>query len=259
MALLHITHKPESIKMDMPLDIIVPDPGAMGGVPVGQRKLLYLLHGLSDDSTAWVRFSSVETIARRYGLVVVMPTVHRSFYADQPNGLGYWQYLAEELPQYLANLFALRPAREDTLVAGLSMGGYGAMKCALLHPERYAAAAAFSGVLSLAIFQTHAGDERQDEFAHIFGDLRKLPGSQHDPAVWLANAAKNPAGLPRLYVSCGTADDLLPLNRLFKMQCAQLGVPLEYSEEEGAAHTWPFWDKEIGRFLRFALGEPPEK
>ena len=154
--------------------------------------------------------------------VVVMPTT-AAFTPTSPT-LGYWQYLAEELPQYLANLFALRPAREDTLVAGLSMGGYGAMKCALLHPERYAAAAAFSGVLSLAIFQTHAGDERQDEFAHIFGDLRKLPGSQHDPAVWLANAAKNPAGLPRLYVSCGTADDLLPLNRLFKMQCAQLGV-----------------------------------
>ena len=80
-----------------------------------------------------------------------MPSVGRSFYIDQPNGQHYFTYLTEELPRYLTDVFGLAPRREDTLIAGNSMGGYGAFKAALLHPERYSAAASFSGVLSLAI------------------------------------------------------------------------------------------------------------
>ncbi|MHB9031666.1 MAG: alpha/beta hydrolase [Anaerolineae bacterium] len=258
MALMHIVHEPQTTKVDTPLEIILPDPGAMGDLPVRRRKVLYLLHGLSDDASAWQRFTNIEVIARQYGLVVVMPSVGRSFYADLPNGQAYFTYITQELPQYLSDVFDLRPAREDTLLAGLSMGGYGAIKCGLLYPERYAAIGAFSGVLSLAIFQTHRDDTRQPEFEFTFGDLSKLPGSAHDPAAWLNNAARNKTALPGLYVSCGTADDLLPLNRIFRDQCRQLGIPLAYSEIEGAKHNWLLWDAEIRRFLTFALGAPPE-
>ena len=111
----------------------------MGGVAVAKRKVLYLLHGLSDDASAWQRYSCVETLATAYGLVVVMPSAGRSFYIDQPNGQGYFTYLTEELPHYLADVFGLAPRREDTFIAGNSMGGHGAFKAALLHPELYAA------------------------------------------------------------------------------------------------------------------------
>ncbi|MCE5257670.1 MAG: esterase family protein, partial [Chloroflexi bacterium] len=67
MALFRITHEPQTVKMDLPLDIILPDPGAMGDAPVRRRKVLYLLHGLSDDSSAWQRYTSIETVARTYG------------------------------------------------------------------------------------------------------------------------------------------------------------------------------------------------
>ena len=86
---------PETVKVNLPLNIILPDPGRMGEVPVSQRKVLYLLHGLSDDATAWQRYSVIEVLARRYGLVVVMPTAGRSFYIDQPNGQKYFTYLTE--------------------------------------------------------------------------------------------------------------------------------------------------------------------
>lgn len=252
MALIRMDHLTENLKVNLPLYLIVPEPGDMHGVPVSGRKVLYLLHGLSDDASAWPRFSTIETVAKRYGLVVVMPSVGRSFYLDQPNGQAYFTYLTEELPRYLEEVFAIRPGREKTLIAGLSMGGYGAFKAALLHPERYFAAASLSGVLSMDIWAAHAGDSRQTEFELLFGDLSRLPGSEHDPAVWLRRAAQNPATLPRLFVACGKQDDLYPVNRLFKSQCEALGVALDYHEADGR-HDWPFWDKYIQVFLSSVL------
>src|SRR5512133_2168068 len=130
MALIHLDHVPETVKVNLPLNIILPDPGEIAGIPVRQRKALYLLHGLSDDASAWQRYSSSETLARRYGLVVVMPSAGRSFYMDQPNGQRYFTYLVEELPRYLEDVFGIVPRRENTLIAGNSMGGYGAFKAA---------------------------------------------------------------------------------------------------------------------------------
>ena len=256
MALLRIDHVPDTVKVNLPLNLILPDPGRIQGVPVRDRKVLYLFHGLSDDASAWQRYSSIETVANAYGLVVVMPSVGRSFYLDQPNGQAYFTYLADELPRWLSDVFGLAPRREDTLLAGLSMGGYGALKMALLHPERFAAVAMFSGVLSLRIMATHADDQRRAEFAHLFGDLSKVEGSAHDPGVWLQRAARNPASLPRLFVSCGRQDDLYPLSRAFVEACRPLGIPVEYHEEDGK-HDWFFWDAEIRRFLAAVLGPLP--
>ncbi|HOG48855.1 MAG TPA: alpha/beta hydrolase family protein, partial [Anaerolineae bacterium] len=212
-------------------------------------------HGLSDDASAWQRYTTIETVARAYGLVVVMPSVGRSFYADQPNGQRYFSYLVDELPRYLQDVFGIAPSRERTMIAGNSMGGYGAMKAALLHPERYCAAASFSGALSLAFLQAHADDPRLPEFACLFGDLTRLAGGEHDPAAWLARAAQGGRSLPRLWVSCGRQEDVYPLSLLFCEQCRTLGVDVEYSEYDGR-HEWPFWDVEVRRFLRDVLGEP---
>jgi S-formylglutathione hydrolase FrmB len=256
MALFRIDHVPETVKVNLPLNVILPDPGRMGDLPVARRKLLYLLHGLSDDASAWQRYSSIETVANAYGLVVVMPSVGRSFYIDQPNGQKYFTYITQELPQYLKDVFGLAPRREDTLLAGLSMGGYGAIKAALLRPEMYAAVAAFSGVLSLDIMHIHPDDESRLEFSFLFGDLARLPGSEHDPAVWLQRAAPNPGILPRLYIACGRQDDLYPLNRQFLSACQSLGVRMDYYEED-ARHDWFFWDTQVKRFLAAELGPLP--
>jgi S-formylglutathione hydrolase FrmB len=255
-ALVRIDHVPGTVKVSQPLNLVVPDPGPAREVPVRDRKVLWLLHGLSDDAGAWQRYSSSETVANAYGLVVVMPSVGRSFYLDQPNGQAYFSYLVDELPRYLADVFGLAPRREDTLVAGLSMGGYGAPKLALHRPDRFSAAAMFSGVLSLRVVATHADDPRRPEFEALFGDLAKLEGGEHDPAAWLRRAAAGATPLPRLFVSCGRQDDLLPLNRAFRDLCRGLGVNVEYHEED-ARHDWFFWDREIRRFLEAVLGPLP--
>jgi putative tributyrin esterase len=256
MALFRIEHVPETVKVNLPLHVVLPDPGKIGAVPLAKRKVLYLLHGLGDDASAWQRYSSIETLADSYGLVVVMPSAGRSFYTDQPNGQNYFTYLTDELPQYLADVFGLSPRREDTFIAGNSMGGYGAFKAALLFPERYGAAASLSGVLSLAILQVLPDDPRQKEFTLLFGDLKRLAGSEHDPAVWLQRAAKNPSILPRLFIAVGRQEDIYPLSGMFHAACQSLGVQSDYHEEDGG-HNWFFWDVQIRRFLAAVLGPIP--
>jgi hypothetical protein len=190
MALIRMDHVPETVQLNLPLYVILPNPGNMGGLPVRKRKVLYLLHGLSDDASAWQRYTSIETLAPAYGLVVVMPSVGRSFYADQPNGGRYFTYLTEELPRYLGEVFGLQPKREDTLIAGNSM--------AATAPSRPLPA---PSALRAPVFRRPVagvppsdGGRPPDEFAHLFGDLEKLFGSENDPAVWYAQA--DPARLP---------------------------------------------------------------
>ena len=68
MAVIHIDHTPHTTRVCQALNLIVPDPGAMNGIPVRERKVLYLLHGLSDDASAWPRYTAIETLAACQGL-----------------------------------------------------------------------------------------------------------------------------------------------------------------------------------------------
>ncbi len=256
MALIRIDHYSETIHLDLPLNLIVPDPGKMAGVPVSQRRVLYLVHGLGSDASAWQRYTSIETYAATYGLVVVMPSAGRSFYSDLPNGQKYFTYLTQELPRYLGEVFGLYPRREDTFIAGNSMGGYGAMKAALLRPDLYCATASFSGVLSLEFLKAFPDDPRFAEFEYMIGSLDRLTGSDFDPMVWLDKAVQfrktNGTALPKLYISCGRQEDVYPLSGLFYSACQALGVPAEYHEED-AKHDWFFWDGQVRRFLQEIL------
>ena len=257
MALIRLDHVPVSVGLNLPLYIILPDPGKMDGVPVARRKVLYLLHGLSDDGSAWQRYTSIEPLATAYGLVVVMPSVGRSFYTDQPNGQKYFTYLSEELPRYLTDVFGLAPHREDTFIAGNSMGGYGAMKAALLHPNLYGAVASFSGVLSTAFLTAIPNDPRRPEMSLLFGNLEEVAGSEHDPATWLQRAARTPSPLPRLFIYVGRQEDVYPLSGLFHKACQSLGLQSEYHEEDGT-HDWSLWDRQIRLFLASILGPVPK-
>ena len=123
--------------------------------------VLYLLHGLSDDDTIWSRRTSIERYVAPLGIAVVMPQVHQSFYSDEVHGLPFWTFLTEELPALVHGFFRTSTRREDTFVAGLSMGGYGAMKWALREPHRFAAAASLSGALALS----HPSDRADPAFS----------------------------------------------------------------------------------------------
>lgn len=249
MALLRLDHIPQTTKVNQQVFLIIPEPNQTAEKSLQDRKVIYLLHGLGDDASCWQRYSIVETLAWHYGFIAVMPSVDRSFYTDLPNGRAYFTYLTQELPQYLKQVFQLAPQRKDTCIAGLSMGGYGAIKAALLHPELYQAAASFSGLVSFENIEMLMSDPRFEEFKTIFGDTAHLKGGVHDPGSWVHSAAKSGQALPELYVSCGRQDYLYSFNQCFRASCAEANIPVHYYEEDND-HNWIFWDDQLRRFIR---------
>ena len=204
------------------------------GVPV-----LYLLHGLSDDCTIWERRTSIERYATEKGIAVVMPEVRRSFYADEAVGEQYWTFVAQELPQLIARTFRVSTAREDTFVAGLSMGGFGAFKLALNHPERFAAAASLSGAVDPASLSL---DLNTGNLAERVWGGREIAGTADDLLGLLGR--RDPAELPALFLDCGTEDQLLDQNERFLATAGEAGVEVTSRLRPGA-HTWDFWDEGI--------------
>jgi putative tributyrin esterase len=213
-----------------------PDAGASADGPA--VPVLYLLHGLSDDCTIWERRTSIERYATEKGIAVVMPEVRRSFYTDEAVGEAYWTFVAEELPQIVARTFHVSTAREDTFVAGLSMGGFGAFKLALNHPERFAAAASLSGAVDLTSMDL---DWTGTLARRVWGD-REIAGTADDLIGLLGR--RDPAELPALFLDCGTEDQLIAQNERFLAAAEDAGVEVTSRLRPGA-HTWDFWDEGI--------------
>jgi putative tributyrin esterase len=210
--------------------------------------VLYLLHGMSDDHTAWTRYTSLERYTRYLNLAVIMPAVHRSFYADMHQGGRYWTFISEEIPALVQATFPLSTQREETFVAGLSMGGYGAFKLALRQPERFSYAASLSGALDMTHRVQNPDPTRQDENYRIFGGYEQLIGSGNDLMHLAAQVAASDGSKPALYQCCGTEDFLYDNNLRFRDHVQPLGYDFTYEEGPGE-HEWGYWDQQIQRVL----------
>ncbi len=241
MAFLQIGLHSNALGMAVSLDAIVPQSQN------GPLKVLWLLHGLSDDHTIWQRRTSIERYVEGRGVAVFMPCGARSFYCDIPGGLRYETHVAEELPAIVQSMFNLSEKREDHFIAGLSMGGYGAFKIALRHPDRYGAAASFSGVLDVDSFYRLMEAEKVADVLADFGG-KNPAGSRDDPRALLKDLVGAGATVPRLYQACGTEDFLYAGNLSFRDFARSLGADLTYEEGPGS-HTWLFWDTYVQRAL----------
>ncbi|ASS68514.1 MULTISPECIES: alpha/beta hydrolase family protein [unclassified Paenibacillus] len=214
----------------------------------GRYPVLYLLHGLSDDHSIWLRRTSIERYAAGLGIAVVMPAVQRGFYADMHRGGRYWTFVSEELPELASQFFPISRQREDSFAAGLSMGGYGAMKLGLARPDRFAAVASLSGAMDIRRRYDQDVTARQ-EIENIFGPEEQLPGSINDLFHLAEQTAALPAEQrPMLYQCCGTEDFLYEENVEFKEHALRLDLPLHYEEGPGE-HEWGYWDAAIQRVL----------
>lgn len=227
----------------------------MKNVAAGARhRTLYLLHGLSDDHTIWSRRTSIERYVAPLGLAVVMPAVHRSFYTDMRYGGAYESFVADELPAIARSFFPLSDRREDTFVAGLSMGGYGAFKLALNYPDRYRAAASLSGVLDLARRASDPSNRAAGDMVNIFGEGEEIRGSRHDLLAVLERQKAAGVELPELYACCGEDDSLYEDNTTFRDAARRLGVDLVWQSDPHYNHTWDYWDLRIQSVLEWMLG-----
>lgn len=253
MIFTEIKFRSETLGMGCTMGVLLPQrplEAARTG-PKPSWPTLFLLHGYADDHTAWQRWTSIERYAEPYNLAIVMPAVHLSFYTDMAYGSQYWQFISEEVPAVARDLFPLSADRSDTFAAGLSMGGYGAFKLALAHPERFAAAASLSGALDISrvvrAYDRPEDETRLEKMRAIFGDLSKVPGSRHDLVTLAGEAARSPLK-PRLYQCCGTEDFLYADNVRFRDRLKSLSFDLTYEESPGE-HNWAYWDASIQKVL----------
>ncbi len=259
MILNEVNFFSETLGLRSTMYVLLPQRILLDGT--NQRKpkyrTLYLLHGHSDDHTAWMRWSSIEKYAEGLNLAVVMPAVHLSFYNDMAYGPAYWQFISEEVPTLVRDMYSLSADRKDNYVAGLSMGGYGAFKLALTHPDRYAAAASLSGAVDIQAVVSPRRDRNNKlwlaEMRTVFGDLSKVPNSKNDLFTLAKKAAKVPIK-PRLYQCCGTEDMLITDNRRFRDAARKLPLDLTYEEGPGE-HNWAYWDTLIQNVLAWMFPE----
>ena len=196
----------------------------------GQAKypVLYLLHGYLNDYHSWEAYTSIERYAEERNIAVVIISGENKFFSNVHNDL-FEDFIEGELQDFVKGTFPISDRPEDTYIAGLSMGGFGALFHALKYPDKYQAVGAFSP----AIIEKYDG-------------YRKKAVNLID---FLKKDVKNGVNLPWMYVTVGDKDDLLPevkpylqMMKKYKVEGYQKIIP-------GYAHEWPLWDTEVKCFL----------
>ena len=164
------------LDMDTGITIVTPNDLKLDG----SYKVVYLLHGLCGNHRNWADYTLLPTYANDYDAIFIMPEVQRSFYMDMKYGLKYFSYITEELPEICKNIFNISSKREDTAIMGASMGGYGALKCALSKPDQYGFCGAFSPAFlflkDYLDYQRDTGIVEFEDLKAIFGEGTPLKG-----------------------------------------------------------------------------------
>lgn len=254
MALLDVNFFSEALGLSTGMRVILPQSTSAGQIGLGgvsregKLPVLFLLHGWSDDETIWSRRTSVERYAADMGLVIVMPRGDLSFYQDMVTGMKYWTLLSEEIPSLCRAWFPVTSERAGTFAAGLSMGGYGALRLGLAKPECFRAVASLSGAVDIRArwrARLEAAPVSATKLEAIFGP--DGPGPESD----LFGLAERAAGSsPSIYQTCGTEDYLYAENLRFRDHARDLGLDLTYDEAAGS-HEWGYWDAAIQRVLKW--------
>ena len=253
MALLQVNFLSSALKRTVPMTVILPVDKIFGDDRTEPDtpcfKTLYLLHGLLGNCTDWAMNTRIQQWAEAKNLAVVMPSGDNSFYVDQriPNN-DYGDFIGRELVEITRKMFPLSHKREDTYIAGLSMGGFGAIRNGLVYSGTFSRIAGLSSALHF--FETppdiplHSlmGEEK------VFGNLAEAALTNKNPRVALAHLLEQGSPLPEIYMACGLQDNLLDANRRFKAFLEEKGVILTYEETAGS-HNWDFWNDQIQKVL----------
>lgn len=234
---------------EMPYRVILP--AAYEKTPAARYPVVYLLHGLFGHFDNWADKTKLKEYAAIYGYIYVMPEGENGWYADStasPND-RFESYIVQELIPEIDKKFRTQADRAHRVVAGLSMGGYGAMKLGLKYPEMFSVAGSFSGALGAASFSEKTIGPIGKSIDAIFGPDDSESRKSNDIFRMVRELTPEKAkSLPFIYFSCGTEDMLYESNRDFLELIKKQKVPHEYRELPGI-HNWEFWNTQVKEFL----------
>lgn len=264
MALLQLQTYSHALAQNTSINIILPLPGPevatrTQGTEKGNRKqykTLYLLHGTFGDHSDWCRYTCIERYAAEMGVAIVMPACQNSYYQNMRSGGAFLDYVSEELPQLTSSILPLSSIRDDRFIAGLSMGGYGALHAAFARPKTFSAAISLSGGLSIASILNYRGPLGTAPWPvdAIFGpdQQRSVMRSDANLKVQVRSLKRTNTAIPRIFLSVGKSDFTLKANRDFRRFLAQESVSAHYEEHEGG-HDWYYWDTHIKTAMEWML------
>ena len=231
----------------LPYNVILPpdyDTSRMTRYPV-----LYLLHGLTGHYSDWSSRSNVADYARKHRLIVVTPEGNDSWYIDK-----YETYILEELIPDVQQRYRTIEARYGRAIAGLSMGGYGAIKFGLKSPQTFVFAASMSGAFGVTGFTEKDVPQLWHASLKLFGPLDSETRKANDLFAIIRNLpAARVASLPYFYFDCGTGDAsiIFPYNRDLAQLMFDKKIPHEFRQLPGD-HSWAYWDQQIPHILEIA-------
>lgn len=218
-----------------------------------ETKNIILLHGLTGTDTDWLYGGLAQDMCIQYNLNVFMPTTGNSFYLDRGYpGANWGEYIGRELPEYIKSTFNVDMKRENTMIGGLSMGGFGALHVALSYPENFSACIALSSAMIIheyAANVSRASDVVPYEMMRdIFGDPAEIEESDKNPETLFLDLQRRNAEIPKIYLACGTEDFLIENNREFAEFLKTHNADFIYEEGPGV-HDWKFWNRYLDKGL----------
>ena len=246
----------------LPYHVILPVDYATS--PAKRYPVLYLLHGLSDHASTWIERTNLVEHAAPYALILATPEGGNGWYTDSASAASerYESYLMEEVIPDVQRRYRTVEEGYARGIAGQSMGGYGALKLALKHPEEFAFAASMSGALNAARYgdaDTGGWELISQSIRHAFGAPDSPTRAANDVFALVRAMKKGPhPGLPYLYLDCGSEDALLGQSRAFSELLLEKGIAHEYHQVPGV-HNWDLWDRRIREVLRVASEKLPRR
>lgn len=246
----------QCLRRNVSFRVVVPNDGdPKDGEPM---KTLMLLHGYNGGYSDWLWNSNIVDIAQAHHLCVVMPAGENSFYLDgEATGRQYGTYVGKELLEYVRKTFRLSQHREDTFVAGFSMGGFGAIHTACQFPQNYGGAIALSS--ALLVNNLHIMKQGDDNgianyayYQLMFGDLDTAKDRDVNPEKLLKDLKAAGNIVPKFYVACGEQDFLLQANRQFEEFLREQEIEHCYQEGPGE-HNFEYWNRHIGPGIEWML------
>lgn len=256
MAFIQCRFFSRTLRISTSINVIIPSPELEGWsfTPGMRFKTVYLFHGAYGDCYDWIVKSGIERYAQARQLAVIMPSAENSFYQDMPHGERYLSFMTGELIDFAQAVFPLSKKRENNFTAGLSMGGYGALRVALTKPEQFSKAASLSGAVDTAfLFKNYDGNKIEPfRLYDIFSDPARLEGTDADVFSLAGKLMDECRPLPDIFLSCGTEDFLYPCHLSAKEKLKRMNVCAHFEEHPGA-HTWDYWDAHIQRALDWLL------
>ncbi len=266
MSLIQVNFFSQSLLREVDFTAILPigAPFEQKGAKAKPYKTLYLLHGLFGDRNDWVNNTRIKLWAMERNLAVILPSGENKFYLNMPKtGEAFSDYIGKELVEVTRRLFPLSKKREDTFIAGLSMGGYGAIINGLTHHKTFGYVAGLSSALVLDRVALSTNEAalpvfRRDYYEAVFGNLDSLAKSEKNPEFLVKSLARKKVSLPELYLCCGREDGLITQNRAFHRMLNKEGIAHKYQESPGA-HDWDYWDTHIKKVLDWLPLDPIQK